>query len=58
MTRQKLFEIILTACLSALIAILQNLLASHAGNIDTIIDPVATGAIGGTLSFFRNIKSV
>lgn len=58
MTRQKFLEILLTAFLSALITILQNILSVHVGNTENIINPVSAGVVGASLQAFRQMKYV
>jgi hypothetical protein len=55
--KKKLFEILLTALLSALLAFLQNLISGISQEPILQNTPVVAGAVGATLSFFRNIKS-
>lgn len=58
MTRQKFFEIVLTATISALIAILQNILSAHYGNSENIVNPINASIVGASLQTFRQIRYV
>lgn len=53
LNKQKIFEILMTAFLSAGIAFLQNLLAQIGHNQDLQNDAVVAGGIGATLKYLH-----
>lgn len=57
MTKQKIFEILLTALLSAGIAFLQTILAQHAGHEAFSSNPILAGAVGGVLRSFKKLSA-
>lgn len=50
---KKIIEILITAILSAGIAILQNVLMQYLGNDNTQVNPESAGLIGGAISYAR-----
>jgi len=53
LTRQKILEILLTACLSALISALQNILSAYVGNSPHISDPGIAAVVGAFIHTAR-----
>lgn len=57
MKKQKIYEILITASLSAGIAFLQNLLAHYTGTAMLETTPTFAGVMGGAIHTLRNINS-
>lgn len=56
--KQKLFEIVLTALISAGIAFLQNILTHFTGFDAPSNSPETAGMLGGAISYIRNIRNI
>lgn len=54
--KQKIYEVILTALMSALLAFLQGLITQLAGSDVPHADPVVAGGIGASLKYIINTK--
>lgn len=53
--KQKIFEIVITALISVLIALLQNLLTQFTGSTGTQASPEVAGVVGLTLKGIREV---
>lgn len=51
----KFLDIFLTALASALLALLQQYIASKSGDSTVRLDPTETGVIGGGLSYLKSV---